>query len=173
MKKLLMTSLILAMGTMSFAAQKTSGDAAGTPQSASSNVKVTAQVVSDNLIISDLSGRPIVLDFGKISNQKTDGVSNAKVDFKIETAGPDGNLSTVAVALVGLTDGKVQLLNTNVAAAQNSKEIPASVKLNADNGTFTDNKYVGFIQGSIKGQDSNSKEASTYENVLELQATAR
>ncbi len=171
MKKLLTGSLLLGMASLSFAA--TPG--ADTPQTAAANVKVTAQVVADNLVISDLNGRPIVLDFGKISNQKTSGVSNARVDFKVEKVGAEGaDLTGVTVNLAGLDNSnKVQLLNTNVAASAENKQIAASIALNAAEGTFVGNEYVGFIQGTIAASDSQNKAASTYENVLVLNATTK
>lgn len=168
MKKLLTGSLLLGAGAVSFAA-------VDTPQTAAANVKVTAQVVADNLVISDLNGRPIVLDFGKISSQKTTGVSNARVDFKVEKVGTEGSdLTDVDITLAGL-DGtnKVHLLNTNVAAAQQHKEILATIALNAASGTFVGNEYVGFIQGTIEAKDSTGKDPSTYENVLVLNATTK
>lgn len=176
MKKLLSTSLFLAMASMALAA---SGDV--TPsnpdaaQTAAANVKVTAQVVADNLVISDLNGRPIVLDFGKISNQKASGVSNARVDFKVEKVGANGSaLTGVTVALAGLDgNNNVQLLNTNVAAETKDKQMPATIALNAAEGTFVGNEYVGFIQGTIAATDSQNKAASTYENVLVLNATTK
>lgn len=164
MKKLLTASLLVAMGAM----------AMGADQKAASNVKVTAQVVADNLVISDLNGRPIVLDFGKISNQKTSGVSNARIDFKVEKVGATAaSLSDVAVELAGLDgENKVQLLNTNVAANTTDKQMPASIALNAASGKFVGNEYVGFIQGTIAAEDSQNKAPSTYENVLVLNVTA-
>lgn len=173
MKKLLSTSLFLAMASMSLAAAGDVTPDANASQTAAANVKVTAQVVSDNLVISDLNGRPIVLDFGKISNQKASGVSNARVDFKVEKVGAEGSaLAGVTVALAGLdNDNKVQLLNTNVAAETADKQIPASVALNAASGKFVGNEYVGFIQGTIAAGDSQNRAASTYENVLVLNAT--
>lgn len=161
MKKLLMASLVLAMGTISLAKD---------PNITSSNIKVTAEITEDNLIISDLNGRPIVLDFGKISNQKAIGETNAKIDFKVTKVG--GNKGNVTLALVGLNDKKIDLLNTNVGAKELSKKLPASIELNKTNGTFDEDQYIGFIQGTIRAKDSYGKQASTYENVLELKATA-
>ncbi|WP_426711476.1 hypothetical protein [Cetobacterium sp. SF1] len=174
MKKLLTASLLVAMGAMAMAEEITPPAAdKRAPQTAAANVKVTAQVVADNLVISDLNGRPIVLDFGKISNQKTSGVSNARIDFKVEKVGQEGSeLEGITVTLAGLDgENKVQLLNTNVAAAD--KQIPASIALNAAEGTFVGKEYVGFIQGTIDARDSKNKAASTYENVLVLNATTK
>lgn len=174
MKKLLTGSLLVGMGTMALAATGVTPDV-NAAQTAAANVKVTAQVVADNLVISDLNGRPIVLDFGKISNQKTSGVSNARVDFKVEKVGAEGSaLTGVTVNLAGLDNSnKVELLNTNVAALAADKQIPASIALNAAEGTFVGNEYVGFIQGTIESNDSKDKAPSTYENVLVLNATTK
>ena len=56
MKKLLMAMAILAVGVTAFGEEK-----------ASAPVKVRAELVKQNIVISDINGRPILLDFEKIS----------------------------------------------------------------------------------------------------------
>lgn len=73
MKKLLMIGAILALGTTMAYAQDYTGEA---------DVKVRAEITEQELIITDLNGNPIVLDFGKISNKST-GVHNAEVGYKV------------------------------------------------------------------------------------------
>ena len=172
MKKLIMASLAVAMGTMAFG---TGTDVKPTvKKTASSNVKVTAQVVADNLIISDLNGRPLVLDFGKISTVSNQERFNAKVDYKITKIGTGtDSLTDVTVALSGI-DGanKVKLQNVNAAADANNKTIDATIELLGKGGKFEGSTYTGAIQGTIMGKDLTDKEASTYENVVILTATA-
>lgn len=73
MKKLLMLGAILALGTTMAYGNSYEGEA---------DVKVRAEITDDTLVITDLNGNPIVLDFGKISNKST-GVHNAEVGYKV------------------------------------------------------------------------------------------
>lgn len=75
MKKLLMLGAILALGT-------TIAYGAELPVTDSTDVKVRAEITDDTLVITDLNGNPIVLDFGKISNNST-GIHNAEVGYKV------------------------------------------------------------------------------------------
>ena len=60
MKKLLFVTALLAMGTMAM------GKAPASKDKAKADVEVKAEIVDDSLVITDIYGAPLLLDFGKI-----------------------------------------------------------------------------------------------------------
>lgn len=86
MKKLLMMGAILALGTtMAY------GDAQD--ETVATDVKVRAQIVAENLVITDLDGNPIELDFGKVSQLQKTGYSKAYEGYKVTYVGDTNGLN--------------------------------------------------------------------------------
>ncbi len=84
MKKLLMLGAILVLGVTAFAAdQNIDAD----PNTNEAKVTVKARLVAENLVISDLEGNPIVLDFGKVSKTRKTGTSEAKTGYMVRYVG--------------------------------------------------------------------------------------
>lgn len=84
MKKLLMLGAILVLGATAFAAD----DAVdGNPNEAEATVTVKAHLVAQNLVISDLEGKQIVLDFGKVSKTRDKGTSEAETGYMVRYVG--------------------------------------------------------------------------------------
>ena len=164
MKKLLMAMAILAVGATAFGVEK----------KADAPVKVRAELVQNDLVISDINGRPILLDFEKISTtQKTD--RNAFVDFKVEATGQIANIQSFKLELGQSTSAtqsdKVTL--TNIDATKNSNNtMEADLKLDKYDGTTTITEagtvHTGRINGTLQPTDWNGKEIGVYEGQTEL-----
>ncbi|MGL4652153.1 hypothetical protein [Cetobacterium sp.] len=155
MKKLLLVSSLLVLGATTFAA--------------SAPVKIQAEITADNLIISDINGRPILLDFGKISNAATTA-SNAQVEYKVTSTSAVTGDTTLEMELTG---GETPVLaHTNQTI---SDTIATTIALDKATGTIADGgtEYRGFIRGTINGADSNAKTAGMYEGQSELTVTVK
>ena len=158
MKKLLLLSSLLALGATTFAAD-----------SASAPVKIQAEITADNLIISDINGRPILLDFGKISNAATTA-SNAQVEYKVTSTSAVTGETTLGMELTG---GEAPVLaHTNQTI---SDTIATTIALDKAEGTIATGgtEYRGFIRGTINGTDSLSKTAGMYEGQSGLTVTVQ
>ena len=157
MKKLLLLSSLLALGATTFAA--------------SAPVKIQAEITADNLIISDINGRPILLDFGKISNAATTA-SNAQVEYKVTSTSAVTGDTTLVMELTG---GETPVLaHTNQTI---SDTIATTIALDKEEGTIAagGTEYRGFIRGTILGDQtgSNGKELGMYEGQSELTVTVK
>lgn len=84
MKKLLMLGAILVLGATAFAADEAVD---GNPNEAEATVTVKAHLVAQNLVISDLEGKQIVLDFGKVSKTRDKGTSEAETGYMVRYVG--------------------------------------------------------------------------------------
>lgn len=84
MKKLLMIGAILAMGAMAYGADAKVDENANVNEA---TVTVKAKLVAENLVISDLEGNPIVLDFGRVSKTRASGTSEAKTGYMVRYVG--------------------------------------------------------------------------------------
>lgn len=158
MKKILLLLSLCVLG----------GTALATETSNSAPVKIQAEIISDNIMISDINGRPILLDFGKISTAKKDGSSNAQVQFKVSVAGLSG--STTKSLTLKLGDENPVLKPTNLAS---STTLTSKLGLDKTEGQVTDTKteYRGFINGSIAATSSQSAAPGMYEGQSELTVT--
>lgn len=152
MKKLLMVGAILALGTtMAYGAVEEA--------KATADVTVKAKIVADNLTITDLNGRPIVLDFKKINKLDLNGTSRAIADYKVtyvgtEALSKDGELSMklggktvpVGVELVQQDSNKPDKFEAMVALTEYTGVMPKTT----DESTNTEaNVYVGEIRGEV------------------------
>lgn len=167
MKKLLMAMAILAVGATAFGAE----------QKADAPVRVRAEIVEESLVISDINGRPILLDFEKISKQqKTD--KNAFVDFKVEAAGGIPNVQSFALVLgkssASTTPEEVTLTNID-ASKTNNNTLTANLKLDKYEGATGNltagTVHTGRINGTIKANTWTSNEIGVYEGQTELKVT--
>lgn len=166
MKKLLMAMAILAVGATAF----------GAPQEATAPVRVRAEIVDEQITISDINGRPILLDFEKISKNRTSD-KNAFVDFKVEAA---GQLNVQSFALVlgkstsATTSDDVTLTNID-ASLTNNNTLTANLKLDTYEGaTGTLDEgiiHTGRINGTIKAGSWTSNNVGVYEGQTELKVT--
>lgn len=86
MKKLLMLGAILVLGATAFAADANIDEK---KNQAEANVTVKARLVAENLVISDLEGKQIVLDFGKVSKTRKSGTSEAETGYMVRYVGDD------------------------------------------------------------------------------------
>lgn len=86
MKKLLMLGAILVLGATAFAKDsKIDGDA----NVAEANVTVKAKLVAKNLVITDLQGNPLVLDFETVSKTQESGTKEVEEGFLVKYVGVD------------------------------------------------------------------------------------
>lgn len=163
MKKLLLLSSLLALGATTFAA--TSGDSASAP------VKIQAEITADNLIISDINGRPILLDFGKISNAATTA-SNAQVEYKVTSTSAVVGDTTLGMELTGGEEPVLAHTNQTI-----SDTIATTIALDKAEGAIAagGTEYRGFIRGTILGDTTGSKDktAGMYEGQSELTVTVK
>lgn len=167
MKKLLMAMAILAVGATAFGAE----------QKADAPVRVRAEIVDESLVISDINGRPILLDFEKISKKQTTD-KNAFVDFKVEAAGEIQNVQSFALVLgqsnAATTPDEVTLTNID-ASKTNNNTLTANLKLDKYTGA-TGNLtagtiHTGRINGTIKANTWTNNEIGVYEGQTELKVT--
>lgn len=173
MRKLLMATAILALGVVAFGAEKT----------ASAPVRVRAEIVLGDITISDIDGRPILLDFGKIvQSRKSD--ANAFVEYKIEYSGTSYDINNKNITLVlgkssdAETPDTVTLINLDNSLTENNTMI-ANLKLDNYSGTTPSTEptddviHTGRINGTLKASEwaSSSAVAGVYEGQTELKVT--
>lgn len=171
MKKILMATAILALGVVAYGVDKT----------ASAPVRVRAEIVTGDLTISDIDGRPILLDFGKIASSRTSD-ANAFVDYKIEYSGTYTDVSNKGITLeLGTstsesTSDSVTLTNID-SSLTNNNTMNAKLKLDKYSATTpatepTDDViHTGRINGTLKSTEWSSKSAGVYEGQTELKVT--
>ena len=171
MKKILMATAILALGVVAYGVDKT----------ASAPVRVRAEIVTGDLTISDIDGRPILLDFGKIASSRTSD-ANAFVDYKIEYSGTYTDVSNKGITLeLGTstsesTPDSVTLTNID-SSLTNNNTMKAKLKLDKYSATTpatepTDHViHTGRINGTLKSTEWSSKSAGVYEGQTELKVT--
>lgn len=170
MKKILMATAILALGVVAYGADKT----------ASAPVRVRAEIVTGDLTISDIDGRPILLDFGKIASSRTSD-ANTFVDYKIEYSGTYDDIKSKAVTLVlggssSSAADDVILTNLDASLIKNNT-MTAKLKLDKYSATTPATKptddviHTGRINGTLKSTEWSLKSAGVYEGQTELKVT--
>lgn len=197
MKKLLMIGAILALGTTMAYGATTKGD----DGKASADVKVIADIVAENLVITDLNGEEIILDFGKVSQLQRSGVSNAHEGYKVTYLGDNISNGKLKMELKGQdvsgNDGGAKEVmmkyQGSVAAGEKPDKFTSVVALAEYEATMpTDKVYVGMINGTIdhattkvyvngateattgfynNGNDGNLIDNGEYIGTLELEVT--
>lgn len=173
MRKLLMATAILALGVVAYGENKT----------ASAPVRVRAEIVSGDITISDIDGRPILLDFGKIAQSRTSD-ANAFVDYKIEYSGTYSEVQGKAITLVlgdstaATTSDNVTLTNLD-ASLTGKNTMTANLKLDKYSATAPSTEptddviHTGRINGTLKASEwaSSSADAGVYEGQTQLTVT--
>lgn len=167
MKKLLMAMAILAVGATAFGAVQGEGK---------EPVKVKAELVDEKLEISDIDGRPILLDFGKISKSRTTEAL-ATVEFKVTSTGAvtadtlklelGGVSSTANTANVEITHINPTITDNSMTAKLGLDKYEAQVQ-KTDN---ADTIHTGRINGVLEATEWDGKEIGVYEGQTELKAT--
>ncbi len=160
MKKLLMLGAILALGTTM---------AYGAPEEATADVKVIAEIVSDNFMITDLDGDEIVLDFGKISGvayQMGDStVREVSEGYKITYVGANiGESSKYNNAAITMTledtdeigvSGNKPADGTNVSTkVLMRRQVTAGDIGNDGNDMITSNIFLSEYSGNLKATET-------------------
>ena len=159
MKKLLMLGAILVLGATAFAAD------ANVDESMNENeatVTVKAKLVAENLVISDLEGNPIVLDFGRVSKLRNSGTSETRTGYMVRYVGDhklnEGNEQDLAMTLLG-QDGKfvaksvpVTLTEVSQTAGQVADTFDVAVGLNTYTGTMPLAAEKGHDYAEFRGE---------------------
>lgn len=172
MKKLLMLGAILAMGAVSFAYDS----AAENPNTNEASVKVKAELVKNNLVITDLEGNPIVLDFKRVSSLRDKGTSEAQVGYKVRYVGSTSLTGSnrdnkLTMKLKNKSNGAyeskavpVTLVNIETPQGKKGYQFDVTVGLDAYEGVMPIGKeanhdyaeYVGMVYGTLDHANPNA-----------------
>lgn len=150
MKKLLMLGAILVLGATAFAKETTKE----LENQSEAKVTVKAKLVAENLVISDLEGNPIVLDFGKVSKLRDKGTSEAKTGYMVRYVGDATKLeaadNTLKMELKGKEGYEANAVKVVLAeASQEDKKVADSFEV-----TVGLNSYTGVMPlKAEKGHD--------------------
>lgn len=179
MKKLLMMGAILVLGATVMGANPVS-------ETNTAPVYLQAEITADNLIISGIDGRDILLDFGRISKNTMENTGRgAEAEFKVEYVGTkkstDNQLSII------LQDNQVPMSHTTVSAAE---KMTATLAMSDRLGTAfaeqagkiagiadindIDKKgevYRGKITGTLPATDIRKATEGMYEGATQLTVT--
>lgn len=150
MKKLLMLGAILVLGATAFAKETTKE----LENQSEAKVTVKAKLVAENLVISDLEGNPIVLDFGKVSKLRDKGTSEVKTGYMVRYVGDATKLeaadNTLKMELKGKEGYEANAVKVVLAeASQEDKKVADSFEV-----TVGLNSYTGVMPlKAEKGHD--------------------
>lgn len=174
MKKLLLVGALLALGATAFGENPTAGSAEGV---AKANVEVKAEITDDFFVISDLYGKPIVVDFGKIHQDKK-GSAVTFVDYKVTAK----RAAEAAPIIFDITLGKKTSANdptpvtisTNLAGKETSSMV-ASLVLSDYEGQIevAQKEYRGRITGTLPEQEFAGKPVGVYTGTTELKVAVK
>ena len=131
MKKLLMLGAILVLGATAFAADSSIDDLENVNDA---TVTVKAKLVAENLVISDLEGNPIVLDFGRVSKLRDKGTSEARTGYMVRYVGEESKL----------TGGKTQELQMYLLNKKTGSFVQTAVPVTMAEVSQTPNKDGSF-----------------------------
>lgn len=168
MKKLLFITALLAMGTMAFGANPTEGKA-------SANVEVKAKIVDGNFIISDIDGKPIVVDFGELYADQTKSAVTY-VDYKVTSkVAAVTNPIKFKITLGGKANAPTEVTISTDRTALTGASMKANLALSEYNGEIATGakEYIGRIDGTIAVNEINGKPVGTYlgSTKLEIEVT--
>lgn len=177
MKKLLMLGAILALGVTTMAEPITE-------EKGSAPVYLQAEITSENLIISGIDGRDILLDFGKI-NKNTQNNRGAEAKFKVEYVGtqktnnPDLKLELERrdVKMSHTTNSEAVQMTANLrmvdtlgtSFTNTTQGIEGTAKI--ENITAKGEIYQGQILGVLKTTEIANGEVGMYEGATQLNVT--
>ena len=160
MKKLLMLGAILVLGATAFAADTDIDEAQNENEA---TVTVKAKLVKENLVISDLEGNPIVLDFGRISSFRDKGTSEARTGYMVRYVGTEdldtADKQKLAMTLLDSTSGSfvstavpVTLTEVSQKAGEVANRFDVAVGLNTYAGVMPAEKENGHDYAEYRGE---------------------
>lgn len=165
MKKLLLVGALLALGATAFAVNP----AKDTQTTA--NVEVRAEITDDFFIISDIYGKPIVVDFGRLfADQKQSAVTF--VDYKV-TAKEAAETNDIAFDIT-LGEKKNEptevVIETDKDPKNDKGRMKSFVSLSEYAGEIKvgENEYRGRINGTISVDELKGKQVGVYTGNTEL-----
>ncbi len=157
MKKLLFVTALLAMGTMTMGATPN----LSVKDDTKAEVVVRAHVIDDKFTITDIYGKPLVLDFKEVMQGDTN--VEASVRYKVSMKkGFDGDVAKFKMEILGdttdagATSKSVVITNTNSEKTSDNK---MTVVLGLDNETKYLAKDGTEFQGEIFGNIATVAEA--------------
>lgn len=168
MKKLLFIAALLTLGATAFGVNPTQDE------DAKAEVLVKAQIVNDNLKITDIDGNPLVLDFKKVQkrNYSTGDMVKAHVEYKITAKDvAEANPIKLNMSLTSFESPEskvgintVEIVNEDIktTATENDK-VTVNLALDADKKEIVvgQSTAVGRINGTIN-TDLTNKTLGTY-----------
>lgn len=151
MKKLLMLGAILVLGATAFAKEA----APELENQSEAKVTVKARLVAENLVISDLEGNPIILDFGKVSKTRALGTSETKTGYMVRYVGDEskltgGDTQKLAMELKGTTGDYVKTAVPVTLAEVSQEKDHAADTFEVTVGL---NTYEGTMPAKVDGHD--------------------
>lgn len=164
MKKLLFVTALLAMGTMAM------GKAPASKDKAKADVEVKAEIVDDSLVITDIYGAPLLLDFGKIQKGSKE-VRTKVLEYKVSaTEAPNANL-TLNLKLAGATQKQEITLTHKDQSLPDNNTIKAYVSLDSYTGAMESGKteYRGKILGSINPEQVANATLGQYQTFTSIE----
>lgn len=179
MKKLLMLGAILVLGATAFAED---ANIDGKANEAEADVTVKAKLVAENLVITDLEGRQIILDFGRVSKTRDKGTSEAKTGYMVRYVGTgtlNADTQDLAMSLLNEKTGSFDTKAVPVTMSEVTKRdgfvadtFKVSVGLNSYAGKMQLKaedghdypEYIGIISGTLDHNKNVSKPVKGREN---------
>ena len=170
MKKLLFVTALLAMGTMAMGANPKTG------YSQQANVQVQAQIVDDQFTITDIYGKPIVVDFGKLYNNQTTSAVTF-VEYKVtskEAAIKKPIEFTIALGGKTAADQKTEVtISTDKAAPNGSMKAVLGLSEYAGEIKAGARDYIGRIDGTLANSEITGKPVGLYVGATQLEITVK
>ena len=173
MKKLLLVGALLALGATAFGANPTAGTAEGV---ATAKVDVKAEITDDFFVISDIYGKPIIVDFGKIQKEKKDSAVTF-VDYKVtakEAAVGDAIKFDITLGGKGKDEVTPVTISTNLADKTNGS-MTATLGLSSYEGQIdvAKKEYRGRITGTISQDEFSTKPVGIYTGATEIKIVVK
>lgn len=171
MKKLLLVGALLALGATAFGVQE------GRPESGnktSVNVEVRAEITDDFFVISDIYGKPIVVDFGRIHNTQ-DQSAVTYVDYKVTSKANMEEPIGFGIALGKSTSANQPdevTISTKLGGAE-VESMKANLVLSEYHGIIEkgEKEYRGRITGTIGKDQIKDRPKGTYIGTTQLAIT--
>ena len=166
MKKLLLIAVLATMATTAMAENLTSGT------KAESKVEVRAEIVSGGLKITDIYGKPLILDLGQANQGEATNLSNTieyKVTAKDAAVASPIELTMDLAAKLDIYNSSADLTN---GGTENDK---LNVVLTLDNKSKSIATQQKEVVGTISGATKTTQESTPgkYSNTTLLTATVQ
>ena len=173
MKKLLLVGALLALGATAFGVQE------GRPEKGnktSVNVEVRAEITDDFFVISDIYGKPIVVDFGKIHNTQ-DQSAVTYVDYKVTSkANMEEEIGfDIALGKSKSADQPDEVIISTKLGGTPKQSMKANLVLSEYEGLIEkgEKEYRGRITGTIGKDQIKGRETGTYIGTTQLAITVK